>query len=456
MGAKEMISSRPDSCGTSQVVRRGRWYAATLVVLVGQGVGAQEAVTVHTPHVEIDYAVNRDAYPIEDVEVWYTEDQGATWRLFGHDDDLRSPAVFTAPGEGLFGVFVIVRNATGPSSQPPTSATAAHRWIFVDSTPPVVQLHALRETTFQGERVILIRWTAIDTLLPQRPIELQYQTQAGPDWHAITPEPLPNTGQYDWQVPAGVTTVALRAVVQDRGGHRTVSEPRTISLMPPAVQPTTPVLVSSPPPRVASEVNGSPRGLPIDRPADETRVADHQDDDGLQLTALTGSPRAKDLAERLFSEALTLREQGDLPRGVSRLREAVRLDPTRMDAFAEMAGMLYGLGDLDRAMGAYEIVLRQEPTSRSALLGSAAVLSQRREYAAAAQRLRTILRYRPNDAEVWMSLGDIAVYQGDEPLARECYTRASQIDPSAERIVTDARARLQLMSEVSRTYRSGG
>ncbi len=451
-----MISSRPGSYGTSRTVSWGRWCAVTLVVWIGQGAAAQEAVTVRTQQVEIDYAVNRVAFPIDDVQIWFTEDQGATWRLYGHDKDLRSPAVFNAPGEGLFGVFVIVTNATGPSSLPPTNATAPHRWIFVDATPPVVQMHAPRETMSLGSRVVLIRWTAIDAQLPQRPIELQYQPNASPDWYPVTPEPLPNTGQYDWQVPQGLTTVALRVVVQDRGGHRAVSEPRTINLTPLAVRPPVSARAGGVATRMTNGTHRSPRDLSMERRRNDLSPSSIQVDDSLRTTALTGSPRAKELATRLVREALRLREQGDLPRGVARLREAVRLDPNRLDAFAEMAGMLYRLGDFDRAMGAYEIVLRQEPHSRSALLGSAAVLSQRREYATAGQRLRTILRYRPNDAEVWMNLGDISVYRGDEPLARECYTRASHIDPSAERIVADSRARLQLMSEVSRTYKSGG
>ncbi len=451
-----MISSRPGSYGTSRMVPWARWCAVALVVWVGPQAGAQEAVTVRTQHVEIDYTVNREALPIDDVEIWFTEDQAATWVRYGHDKDLRSPALFHAPGEGLFGVFVIVTNATGPSSLPPTNATAPHRWIFVDATPPVVQLHAPRETRSLGSRVVLIRWTAIDAQLPQRPIELQYQPDSGPDWYPVTPEPLPNSGQYDWQVPQGLTTVALRVVVQDRGGHRAVSEPRTISLTPAAAQPPRPARADAVATRGTPDVYGSPRDLSTARRRNSRLPSNRHLDDSLRTTALTGSPRAKELAGRLIREAQRLSEQGDLPRGVARLREAVRLDPNRMDAFAEMASMLYRLGDFDRAMSAYEIVLRQEPHSRSALLGSAAVLSQRRDYATAGQRLRTILRYRPNDAEVWMSLGDVSVYQGNEPLARECYTRASQIDPSAERIVADAQARLQLMSEVSRTYKSGG
>jgi cytochrome c-type biogenesis protein CcmH/NrfG len=171
---------------------------------------------------------------------------------------------------------------------------------------------------------------------------------------------------------------------------------------------------------------------------------------------LTGSTRARDAAEQLMLEARDLRAAGDLTSAVSRLREAVRLDPDRVEAFAELGGLLYRLGEHDHALGAYDIVLRRQPKSRAALLGSAAVLSNRRSYASAAERLRTLLRYHPTDAEAWMSLGDVAVYQGDEALARECYTRATQIDPSAGEVIAAARERLALMNRVSRTYRSGG
>ena len=138
------------------------------------------------------------------------------------------------------------------------------------------------------------------------------------------------------------------------------------------------------------------------------------------------------------------------------MREAIRLDPQLTDAFAEMAGMLYLLGDTDKALSAYELALAQQPTLRKALQGAARVYRHKHDYRSAAERLRTILRYNPNDAEVWMNLGDIAVYQGDEILARECYTRATQIDPDATEIIASARKRLALMQEVSRTYKPRG
>ena len=91
---------------------------------------------------------------------------------------------------------------------------------------------------------------------------------------------------------------------------------------------------------------------------------------------------------------------------------------------------------------------------RSALRGVAMAYRKKGDHGAAAGALRSILRDSPNDAEVWMNLGDVAIFQGDEVLARECYTRASSIDPQATEIVANARKRLDLMASVSRTYQS--
>ena len=87
---------------------------------------------------------------------------------------------------------------------------------------------------------------------------------------------------------------------------------------------------------------------------------------------------------------------------------------------------------------------------RAALRGAAMVHRQNKNYGGAAAKLRTILRYNPNDAEVWMNLGDIAVFQGDDVLAQECYLRATRIDPDATQVMVDARKRLALMAEASR------
>jgi cytochrome c-type biogenesis protein CcmH/NrfG len=160
----------------------------------------------------------------------------------------------------------------------------------------------------------------------------------------------------------------------------------------------------------------------------------------------------EDRARVLLREALAEQERGHYRRGISVLRKAVNLNPGMTDGFVAMADMLQGIGDLEPALNAYEIALRQQPRLRSALRGAAMVDRKQKNYTRAAERLRTILQYNPNDAEVWMNLGDVAVFQGNDVLARDCYERAATIDPQAEMVIQQARRRLKLMHEVSRPY----
>jgi len=415
---------------------------------------AQDALVVRSRSVSVDYVVNPEAQPINEVTVWSTEDRGASWRVLGQDADLRSPAEVELPGDGLYGLFVVVDNATGSSSQPPTDGTQPQQWLLVDATPPVVQLHALTQADSGIGPVVHVRWTAMDSYLPTRPIDIQYRSDAQSEWQHAAPDPLPNTGRFDWPAPSSASKLTVRLVVQDRGGNRTTSEPQSLTLD--RQQPTSPR-----PPTAARPVapwqsisaHGHPGGQYAERPA---RMAAMPTAARAPVTNELPKPlAAADQADRLIKEARRLYENGDPSLAVARLRQAVELDPDRTDAFAELGSMLYRLGENENALGAYDIVLRRNPDSRTALLGSAAVLSHQRDYASAVGRLRTLLRYQPTDAGAWMNLGDVAVYQGDESLARECYSRATQIDASATTVIADAQKRLDLMNKVSRTYQTG-
>ena len=414
-----------------------RWRAigqGCLVAVIGTGppTVAQNGlpVRVQSQVFEVAYTVNEAALPLSSVHLWYTLDKGQTWHDYGSDDDCQTPFVFHAPTEGLFGFYLRVANERGASSPPPGPSTQPRQWTFVDYTPPVVQLHELRQTTMLGRPVVQIRWTAIDANLTSRPVEVEYRQPQTTDWHPLTVNPLANTGRYDWRVPESLWgRLSIRIHVSDEGGHRVTSEVQTIEFRRPA-----------PPATLPASSDRSFGSLP-----EQTATG----------PSTSSTTYAWTRARQLLDEGLTLRDRGDYRRAIARLREAVKLDPQMTDAFAEMGEMLYLLGDLDRALAAYGIALAQQPTMRAALQGAAKVYGQKQDYGSAAQRLRTILRYNPNDAEAWMNLGDIGVFQGDEVLARECYLRASQIDPEATEVISRARQRLALMAEVSRTYRQG-
>jgi tetratricopeptide (TPR) repeat protein len=257
-------------------------------------------------------------------------------------------------------------------------------------------------------------------------VEIEYQRPPREGWFPITQDPLANTGRYDWRIPDHLLgPLALRLTVSDKGGNRVVSERQAIEITKP--RPTESLgAIDVAPGWTKASVQDDPRTQP--------------------------SEQARKRARELFREGITFRDRGDHHRGIARMREVVRLDPQMTEAFAELGGMLYLLGDSERALSAYDLALRQRPTMRAALQGSAKVYHRLADFASAARCLRTILRYSPNDAETWMNLGDIGIFQGDEVLARECYLRATQIDPEAKTIVEQARQRLELMAEVSRTY----
>jgi hypothetical protein len=408
-------------------MRHGCQFCAFLLssTIVALSAHAQ-ATRVRARTFDIAYEVNDAALPLDSVQLWYTQDEGQTWVEFGLDEDRQSPITFHAPDEGTFGFFLVMSNATGASSAAPTTGTPPQEEVLVDFTPPVVQLHALRTTSSLGETVVQIRWTAIDTQLSARPIEIAYRRPPDTRWVAIGGDPLANTGRYDWRVPDSFTgTVSVRVTVSDLGGHRADSETQTI------------------------EVGRSPATRV--EPPPQTAPATGRDD-----ATLAGSKRAKERIAKLLGEASAHRERGEYSQAVARLRDVIKLDPQRTEAFVEMGAALSGMGDHERAIGAYDLALKQNPNLRSALQGSALVYKEKNDFPAAAERLRTILRYNPHDAEVWMNLGDVAIYQGDEALARDCYTRASQINPKAVETIAEAQQRLALMLETSRGIKRTG
>lgn len=396
--------------------------AGFLFCTLGSSAKSDQALSIiNTQSFDIEYAVNEAALPLAAVQLWYTTDGGATWTEYGRDEDRISPIRFRAPGEGTFGFYFVLSNSSGPSGPAPVKNTPPQQVALVDFTPPLVQLHQVRAVPGVDETIVQIRWTAVDAQFPPRPIDVLYGSTAGEITQRATADPVANTGMFDWRVPSEVTgSVAIKIAATDRAGQTVESETLWVE-----VDRTKAIIVKT---ESIIEANHP--------------VADD--------TALAGSSRAKARAAELFTQALEEGRQGRLAEGISRLREAVKLDPQLTQAFAEMGGMFYLLGDLDRAAGAYEIALRQQPNHRDALRGMARINERKGKMAAAASQLQTILLYNPKDAEVWLQLGDVAVHQGDEIRARECYLRATQIDPQASNVIADARQRLDLMGEMSR------
>lgn len=393
-----------------------------LVSLSSVAAEPRDVQIVDRQELKLRVAIDDAGSRIDAIQLWYTDDEGKNWHQANVDWAGGDAVTFRAPHEGLFGFFMVAVSKAGASGTPPDASTQAHAWAFVDYSAPIVQLHSLRATTHLGRQVVEIRWSAVEDHPADRPIDILYRRAGQKEWIPISNEPFAGTGRFDWRPPAELTgSIEVRVSARDRVGHVTDTDSQMVLLMD---RP--------------SEGSQSPHG-------DRLNPTTH----GLT----TVSNEARDRAGQVFRRGLEHGSRGEWLQGIARMREAVKIDPAMTDAFAEMAGMLYRIGDDDSALEAYEIALRQAPLHRDALRGSAMVLQRRKEYASAATRLLTVLDHDSRDAETWLSLGDVAVFQGDELLAREAYQHALTADALAEGVIEDARKRMALMNEVSRSYR---
>src|SRR5437016_8986678 len=60
--------------------------------------------------------------------------------LFPYTTLFRSPIEFDLPGEGLYGVALVMTNGTGLSTTPPQTGESPDYWVEVDLTRPAAQL----------------------------------------------------------------------------------------------------------------------------------------------------------------------------------------------------------------------------------------------------------------------------------------------------------------------------
>ncbi len=145
-------------------------------LIAGRALGDSPAVMprmVAARQVQVSYRVNPASQPLERVDLYYSQDGGTTWSWYGADDDLRSPMLFSAPGEGEYGFFIVLRNAIGASSSPPIGGTAPQQTIVLDWSPPLLQAHSAALTQRDGQRTVALRWTAYDAHFGERPMTLE-------------------------------------------------------------------------------------------------------------------------------------------------------------------------------------------------------------------------------------------------------------------------------------------
>lgn len=176
---------------------------------------------------------------ISSVELFITQDNGASWYRYGEDTDKKSPFVVGVRNEGTYGFTLLVRSGVGLAADPPQPGEKPAITVSVDETAPQVQLLPIEQGRGQSLNKLLIRWMAQDENLSERPISLWYRNDANGSWQPIAAG-LENSSSYIWTMAQGMSPkIYFRIEARDSAGNVQrvdTNEPLVIDLTKPTAR----------------------------------------------------------------------------------------------------------------------------------------------------------------------------------------------------------------------------
>jgi len=153
------------------------------------------------------------------VELWYTEDQGRSWRKYPETFGKEPPYVVTMEGEKLYGFTLIARSGVGKGEQPPQKGDAPQVYVQIDRTKPEVRLEGAKVGSGPEGNTLTINWTARDQFMRPQPITISYCERLGDEWKPIARD-LENSGRYVWKLPQDAPPrLFVRVEAVDRAGN---------------------------------------------------------------------------------------------------------------------------------------------------------------------------------------------------------------------------------------------
>lgn len=193
-----------------------------------------------SPRIEVNYSV-KGAGPagVGKVELWYTQDDGKSWKLYGEDADKTAPFEVVLPSEGRFGLQVIVTSLAGLGQRPPRPNDPPQLVIEVDSTAPTAELYQPVPDTQNGKDRLWLSWSASDNHLPPDPVSLYYAVEPNGELFPIATN-LPAEGRYSWQVPKEIPYQVYLVLVAEDLAHNVSkavsSKPTVVDLSQPEAE----------------------------------------------------------------------------------------------------------------------------------------------------------------------------------------------------------------------------
>jgi hypothetical protein len=198
---------------------------------------------VNDPEIVLEYEVSKvGPSGLGAVQVWITRDNGNKWEPYMEDPNASQATAgskyqrtLTLPGEGVFGISLVVKSKVGLGKPAPKSGDVPEMLVEVDTTPPSATVYKPMPDGTRRDTLIL-SWTATDRNLGPRPITLEWAERPTGPWNVIAAE-VPNSGQYTWKLPPSLPShVHLKLTVHDTAGNVAVAitdEPQLVDLSEP-------------------------------------------------------------------------------------------------------------------------------------------------------------------------------------------------------------------------------
>lgn len=332
---------------------------------------------------------------------------------------------FSAPDDGTYEFYFVLRNDAGPSAEPPVCGAPAHLSVVIDTTPPIVQF---RELTIGGDadnptaygRIALIENDVAS-------LRLFYRTSAKRTW-TDAGSPALVAGRFGHPLPRATgQTIDLCIVATDRAGNAARDE-RVGLWMP---EPTAPVAVqaadiafaNSGEADDANELSAEQRAAapPLLGDAEPTELRTRNGRTG----ASASTDDASDAIEKLRSAAAEFAMQGRWSLSAARLQDALRLAPNDPGLLSGLGKSEYELGQYEAAAQHYGAILNNAPDHVGALEGLALVEATQRRYPAARDTLLRLLERQPAAAHNWLNYGDVEYRLGNVAKAQSAWEKAA-------------------------------
>lgn len=159
--------------------------------------------------------------PVHLLRIWYTLDNGHSWKVYSETTNPTSPAPVKVMEDGVYGFYTQAQDIAGNEETGPQSGTPPKVIVVVDTKAPALVLVSCNNAdVFSTAQDIRIEWNASDVNLGPTPISLYYSDNGGTTWQVIQQD-LPNTGSYMWKVPAKSSEqYRVKIVATDLAGNR--------------------------------------------------------------------------------------------------------------------------------------------------------------------------------------------------------------------------------------------